>query len=108
MYYGLCANDRQYEFTVLKQQSQLHAAVPPQSLLQMQSNMPPNWNNLSAAVAPLQNVANVNSNIASQTETINAQIIKAQEQIRQSEQNLSAQHTVSKLCYPVLCEKIIL
>lgn len=51
----------------------------------------------------MQNVANVNSNIASQTEPINAQIIKAQEQIRQSEQNLSAQHTVSVFAFRANC-----
>lgn len=84
--------------TVLKQ---LHtSAPPPQSLLQLQSTMPPNWNNVSGAGAPMQNAANVasvNSNIASQTEAINAQIMTVQEQIRQSEQNLSAQHTVSAI-----------
>lgn len=50
---------------------------------------------MSGAGASMQNVASVNSNLAGQTEAINVQMMSVQEQIRQSEQNLSAQHSVS-------------
>lgn len=56
-------------------------------LMQMQNNLPANWNNKSAGV---------NSNLASQIDAINAQQLTLQEQIRQSEQNLTAQQSVSK------------
>lgn len=70
---------------------------PPQSLMQM-----PNWNNMpgtsngSVSVVIPSAVVGVNSSIASQIEAINAQQMTLQEQIRQSEQNLSAQHNVKK------------
>lgn len=43
---------------------------------------------------PSAAVVGVNSSVASQIEAINAQQMTLQEQIRQSEQNLSAQHNV--------------
>lgn len=65
--------------------------------------MPTSWNNLPGTGASLQNVAAaVNNSLSTQTEAINAQIITLQEQIRQSEQNLSAQHNVSKCNWLVL------
>lgn len=65
--------------------------------------MPANWNSLPGTGASLQNVAAVvNNSLSTQTEAINAQIITLQEQIRQSEQNLSAQHNVSKCNWLVL------
>lgn len=80
---------------VLKQQTpqQGQMVQPPQSLMQM-----PNWNNMpgsSNGNVSMPSVAvGVNSSIASQIEAINAQQMTLQEQIRQSEQNLSAQHNV--------------
>lgn len=56
-----------------------------QPMMQMQNNMPTNWNNKNVAI---------NNNLASQIEAINAQQMTLQEQIRQSEQNLSAQQNV--------------
>lgn len=58
----------------------------------MQNNIQPNWNNKNAGI---------NTNLASQIEAINVQQIALQEQIRQSEENLSAQQNVS--CYG--CDK---
>lgn len=55
------------------------------------------WNNIQNTgngSGSLPNAAAVNSSIASQIEAINAQQMTLQEQIRQSEQNLSAQHNV--------------
>lgn len=46
----------------------------------------PNWNNKNAGI---------NTNLASQIEAINVQQVALQEQIRQSEENLSAQQSVS-------------
>lgn len=79
---------------VLKQQNQ---QPTPQTLLQMQNS----WNSMTGAgngSGSLPNAAAVNSNIASQIEAINAQQITLQEQIRQSELNLTAQHNVKLKC----------
>lgn len=87
-----------FSIVVLKQQTpqQGQMVQAPQSLMQM----PNNWNNLpgtSNGNVSLPNAAvGVNSSIASQIEAINAQQMTLQEQIRQSEQNLSAQHNVKK------------
>lgn len=65
----------------------------PPSIMQMQ----PNWSNLPGsanAVGSLSTGNVVNNNITSQIEAINAQQLTLQEQIRQSEQNLTAQHNV--------------
>lgn len=83
--------------SVLKQQNQQpgHIPQPPQTLLQMQNN----WNNMQSTgngSGSLPNAAAANTNIANQIEAINAQQLTLQEQIRQSEQNLSAQHNVSR------------
>lgn len=78
----------------MKQQGPL--AQPPQTLLQMQNS----WNSMQNAgngSGSLPNAAGVNSNIASQIEAINAQQLTLQEQICQSEQNLSAQHNVMSM-----------
>lgn len=67
-------------------------------MLQMQNSMQSSWNNLQAAgngAGPIPNSTGVNSNLTSQIEAINAQQMTLQEQIRQSEQNLSAQHNVN-------------
>lgn len=70
---------------------------PPQSLLQM----PNNWNSMPGSNNGSGSMPNaavsgvVNNSITSQIEAINAQQLTLQEQIRQSEQNLSAQHNVS-------------
>lgn len=61
---------------------------PPQALLQMQNSIQTNWPNKSAGV---------NCNLASQIEAINAQQLTLQEQILQSEQNLSGQQNVCGL-----------
>lgn len=81
---------------VLKQQNPQQGQIPqtPQSMMQMQ----PNWSNIQGTgngSGSLQNAAAVNNNITSQIEAINAQQLTLQEQIRQSEQNLSAQHNVN-------------
>lgn len=72
--------------------------MPQTSMLQMQNSMQSSWNNLQAAgngAGPIPNSTGVNSNLTSQIEAINAQQMTLQEQIRQSEQNLSAQHNVN-------------
>lgn len=77
---------------MLKQQNPQQ--VPP-TIMQMQ----PNWNNIqgtSSGSVSLTSNTPVITNIASQIEAINAQQLTLQEQIRQSEQNLTAQHNVSK------------
>lgn len=69
--------------------------IPP-SMMQMQ----PNWSNLQASGSTsgtLPTGSGVNNNITSQIEAINAQQLVLQEQIRQSEQNLTAQHNVSMI-----------
>lgn len=83
------------KFSVLKQQNPQTGQIPQttQSMMQMQ----PNWNNIQATgnvSGSMPSAAGVNNNIASQIEAINAQQITLQEQIRQSEQNLTAQHNV--------------
>lgn len=63
-------------------------------MMQIQSN----WSNLQGTgngSGSLQNAVVVNNNITSQIEAINAQQLTLQEQIRQSEQNLSAQQNVN-------------
>lgn len=68
----------------------------PPSMMQMQ----PNWNNLQAtgnASGTIPSGTGVNNNITSQIEAINAQQLALQEQIRQSEQNLTAQHNVIRI-----------
>lgn len=80
---------------MLKQQNQQTGQIvqTPQSLMQLQNS----WNNMQSTgngSGSLPNAAGVNSSIASQIEAINAQQMTLQEQIRQSEQNLSAQHNV--------------
>lgn len=63
----------------------------PPSMMQMQ----PNWSNLTGNAGGSLATGNaVNNNITSQIEAINAQQLTLQEQIRQSEQNLTAQHNV--------------
>lgn len=76
-------------FLVLKQQNQQQG---PPAVMQMQ----PNWSNIQSGGAGgvSANAAPVNSNIASQIEAINTQQLALQEQIRQSEQNLTAQQNV--------------
>lgn len=86
--------------TVLKQSGQAPGLMPQtsQAMLQMQNSMQSTWNNPQVAgngSAALPNAASVNSNLTSQIEAINAQQITLQEQIRQSEQNLNAQHNVN-------------
>lgn len=105
-------------FVVLKTQQtpqQGQMVQPPQSLLQM-----PNWNNMPGASngnvpMPIGNVSmmpsatvGVNSSIASQIEAINAQQMTLQEQIRQSEQNLSAQHNVRTHTYIIFLLLLLL
>lgn len=88
--------------TVLKQSGQAPGLMPQtsQAMLQMQNSMQSTWNNPQSAgngSAALPIAASVNSNLTSQIEAINAQQITLQEQIRQSEQNLNAQHNVSNM-----------
>lgn len=75
----------------------------PPSMMQMQ----PNWSNLQGpgnAVGSLSTGNAVNNNITNQIEAINAQQLTLQEQIRQSELNLTAQHNVMlhKQKYPYI------
>lgn len=70
----------------------------PPSMMQMQ----PNWSNLQAAgnaSGSLPGSTGVNNNITSQIDAINAQQLALQEQIRQSEQNLTAQHNVIEILF---------
>lgn len=86
---------------VLKQSGQAPGPMPQtsQAMLQMQNTMQANWNSLSGAGngsgAQHPTPAGVNNTLTSQIEAINAQQMTLQEQIRQSEQNLSAQHNVN-------------
>lgn len=83
----------------------------------MQNNMTSNWNNAgnvqqtqSQAARPMQansgiaNSSGINNNLAGQIEAINAQQLALQEQIRQSELNLSAQHNVPIFSFSTICQ----
>lgn len=84
---------------VLKQPTPQHGQMvqAPHSMIQMPNNWSnmPGTNNGSGSMPSAAVGVNVNSSIASQIEAINAQQMTLQEQIRQSEQNLSAQHNVN-------------
>lgn len=86
--------------SVLKQQTQgqVPMAPSPLTMMQMQNSLQNNWSNIQSTASGSGSLPRtaVNNNLAGQIEAINTQQIALQEQIRQSEQNLTAQHNVPK------------